>query len=213
MLHNRFTSLTLTTCLIVLAAFVVGCSMDSSNPMNTDTTTPSISAKRVKPENGGGNGDYDGSAYGAYGFEPVLLRKAFKQASRRTATAHITVANGGHVTLSRGSTKIRIKFPANSVPYDTDITLTLLDLEIVDLEVMPCMALNEPAELWVKGELVVPAGAVDLYHFQENVSDWSSEGPATVETFDEGGTQMFRIRSNTKLKLNHFSRYAFGSRF
>lgn len=207
MLRNRHFSLTLATCLIVLTAFVVGCSMESSNPMNTDTATPGISAK----PGGGNGGTYDGSAYAAYPFDPILFRKRIN-ARQRTDTALITVENGGKLTVdSGGAARIRIQFPPNSVPYDVEMTATLMDPEgkAIDFEVTPSLTLNEPAKITVKGDVLVPVGGTDLYHHGGGDA-WDSVVQATVENYDTG---KYLVKANTRFNVDHFSRYAFGSRF
>ena len=224
MLHNRPFSFTLATCLIVLAAFVVGCSLDSSNPMSTDTSTPSISAKRAKKDRtadtststsdgtAADSNTADDSTPTGYPFDPVMFENPVAP-ENRTVTARITVRNGGVLKIEQNHKILQIVFPPNSVPYNQRMTLELLHGKRIDFRVTPHMVLNEPATLVVRGRILVPAGGSDVYHHALDGPEWTSEGQATEETYTEDGEVMYELTNRIRLPLDHFSRYAFGSRF
>ena len=108
---------------------------------------------------------------------------------------------------------IKIVFPPNSVPYDTGMKLELLHGKNIDFRVLPHMVLNEPATLVVRGRILVPEGGTDLYHHALDGPEWTSEGAASEGTYTEDGEVMYEVTRSIRLPLDHFSRYAFGSRY
>ena len=230
MLRSRFSWITIGY-LILAAAFVAGCSMDSIAPMASDTTTPSISAKSTKkekttdvsvPDETASTPDYTAgtmtesststpdyaSMYEGYSFPPVYFSDTFP-ADKRSASAYITVADGGEIVVQSEKTAVKLVFPPNSVPHDQTMTLTLVNGYAMDVEVTPSMELDEPAKLKVKGTRLVPDGEIGLFHDEGN-GEWTKVANTEVNKDKDG---IVEIKANVKILLNHFSRYAFGSRF
>ena len=195
MIRNRLFSLNIASCLIFTAALIVGCSLESSNPLESvDRGIPEISAK---PAN--------------YPFAPVKFENPVAE-ENRIVTGRITVKDGGVLKIEQGKKVIKIVFPPNSVPYNARMKLELLHGKIIDFRVTPHMVLNEPATLVVRGRILVPEGGSDLYHHALDGPEWTSEGPAAEETYTEDGEMMYQITHRIRLPIEHFSRYAFGSR-
>lgn len=233
--------------LIAVAAFTVGCSMDSIAPMAPDTTTPQISAKPTKKtstttdtsvpyettsttdettsttdattettdntastetESSTTTADYE-AMYG-YPFPPVYFSNTIP-ANKRSASAYITVADGGEIVVQSGQTAVKLVFPPNSVPYDQTMTLTLVNGYAVDVEIKPSMVLNEPATLIIDGKLAMEGGSTnfDLYHHAEQEEAWDNDSAA----YHEGDGEVIYYLEGMTFSLEHFSRYAFGSRF
>ena len=222
MLRNRLFSLNFATCLIFITALIVGCSLDSQNPLSTDTTTPSISAKRAKRDkavdtgsstsDGTDSNAADASTPTGYTFAPVQFEHPIAEDSR-IVTGRITVKDGGVLKIENTKKMIKIVFPPNSVPYNTRMKLELLHGKNIDFRVLPHMVLNEPATLVVRGRILVPEGGSDLYHHALDGPEWTSDGPVSEETYTEAGEVLYQLTHRIRLPLDHFSRYAFGSRF
>ena len=223
MQRSRFSWITV-ACLITAAAFIVGCSLDSPNPLSTDTTTPSISAKRARRDNtadtststsGGTASDSniaDDSTPPEYPFAPVTFENPVAP-ENRIVTARITVRDGGVLKIEQNKKVLKIVFPPNSVPYNQRMTLELLHGKRIDFRVTPHMVLNESATLVVRGRILIPEGGSDLYHHALDGPEWTSEGAASEGTYTEDGEVMYEVTHRIRLPLDHFSRYAFGSRF
>ena len=246
--RKRF-SWTVAGCLIVLAAFVAGCSLDSGNPLatsdsseDTQWSAPEMMAKKVKinyndsSEHNGNDENSNGSSKGkgkgkqsaqdtdtsagssgdaqtaggesAGEFVPVQIVPGFK--GKLSDTEYITRDYGGTLQLISNdeSTQIQVILRTGSVPEDTWMTLTLLDRGLLDFTVKPSMELGKAAMLKVKGTFLVPDGQLGLFH-HEGGNEWSKVANAKVS---EGQDGIIEIEANVKILLNHFSRYAFGSR-
>ena len=246
-LRNRF-SWTLAGCLIVLAAFVAGCSLDSGNPLGSsqwttdDSSAPEVMAKKAGTP-GASKGkkssqttdtstdpstDLSGDAQGAgtqeegetasegpWTFEPVRISPSF--VGNMSCTEFITEDYGGtlHLISENGTppTRIKVIFPERSVKKDTEMTLTLLDPEVLDFQVKPSMRLRREAKLQVKGTFIVPEdGDLGLFHHDGEEAGWSKVSGVKTSTVYENGEWVTVMEANVKILLNHFSRYAFGSR-
>ena len=249
--RKRF-SWTVAGCLIILAAFVTGCSLDSGNPLATpdpnesslwaadDSSAPEVMAKKAgtpgaskgKGKNKGQStdtstdpsGDEQGTgtqgegetaSEGPWIFEPVRISPRFN--GSMVCTEFITKSNGGTLQLisTNGSppTKIKVIFPERSVKKDTEMTLTLMDPEALDFQVKPSMRLNREAKLQVKGTFIVPEGGdLGLFHHDGEEEGWSKVSGVKTSTVYENGKWITVMEANVKILLNHFSRYAFGSR-
>ena len=248
-LRRRF-SWTVAGCLIVLAAFVAGCSLDSGNPLSTsdsnessqwtadDAYTPQVMAKKKvrinydAPDTGGSKGkgkgkkqtstssadaqtapdDTQNSDNGDNGnsgvFVPVQISPSFQ--GKMSDKEYITRSGGGVLQLISNDeeTKIQVALRTGSVPEDTWMTLTLLDSGLLDFTVKPSMELGKAAKLKVKGTFLVPKGQIGLFHDEGN-GEWSKVANAKVS---EGNDGLVEIEADIRILLNHFSRYAFGSR-
>ena len=153
---------------------------------------PAVAAKTMGGEN-------DGE------FQPVRFVEPMPEIS---VTEFISVKNGGKLEIKHKGTKITLKFKKNSVPGDTEITLTMLESDALDFRITPPMELNKPAELTVKGSFILPQGKIALC-FDDDEEGWIKVGDADVKEKKD----KIEIRGKFGVLLNHFSRYAFGTRW
>ena len=143
------------------------------------------------------------------GIDPVLISPPF--AGDMSYTKLIRRRRGGKLVLHSGRTRIVLKFPKNSVPEDTEMTLTLLSPDSLYIQITPPMQLNRPAQLRVRGDFVLPDGRIGLFHYED--PNWTWVHRANVRAGQRNGQEINYLRTPLRVLLNHFSRYAFGSRF
>lgn len=202
MLRSRFSWIVAGCLIAVVAVFMGGCSLDSLSPTGPDTSSeesqwsadelPAVSAKVLCEEGGT--------------FEPVLLARPIT--GEKSCTRLISVRKGGKLVVRARGVKIELKFPPRSVPEDTPVTLTLLKSDALDFRITPHIEkLNRPARLQTKGQFILPDGEVGLF-FDDSEEGWIQVSGASIR---KRGKRVV-LRSNLKMLLNHFSRYAWGSR-
>ena len=211
MIRNRFSFPTiLALTVIVVAAFVVGCSLDSPTSIQTSDSMPEVAAKKpAPPPDDDGDIGTDDPPPSDHPFELVRLLTPITNARKRTVSEDITAAEGGQLVIRGRTATITLTLPPNALSQDETMTMTLLDASNVDVEITPCMMLNVPATLTVEGSLILPSTEVFM-HYDDPSAGWTETCEASVISI-EGGE--IRVNAPLSMSLDHFSRYAFGSRF
>ena len=179
-------------------------SADESQWVGDESFEPQVAAKRVK--NKKKKKDAAGPADGDGEFQPVRLADPI--AGKTSDTKLISRRWGGKLVIGDGKTKITLRFPPGAVKKSTVMTMTMWDAGALDLTIKPSMRLKKNATLRVKGDLILPDGEIGLFHY-DGGEDWTKVSRA--EVMERNGQIV--IKGNLKFLLNHFSRYAFGSRW
>ena len=198
MTRKRVFFLAAAACLIVLAAFIAGCSLDVGNPTAPTVSDSAGSASTDKIA--------DGPHFVRYRQAPEHMQ-AKSLPETPSVTALITREEGGYLAVSDADTKAMLEIPSYAIPQDEIIRMALPQEDIVTVEFGPSgVVFTPPATLMMSGTgLVLPQGSIYLYCLNEETGEWESTGQkAAVEVNGPVTT----ITS----EIPHFSRYAWGSR-
>ena len=222
MLRSRFSWIVL-GCLIVAAAFVAGCSLESGNPIASSTgDTDEV----IQPGETGGHPEFVSYADAPEPRAKTLGKDKEKKGNQKDnehsnrdhTKQKINKKKGGLLELGDEQTvKVQLHVDPGSISKNTEISITLPsdDMLVVGINLEDGLVFgphgtifDPPARLTIKSKyLVLPDEELVLYYW--NGEDWEEmDSPVEVTIGDDDDLPMITIRT----WIPHFSHYAFGVR-
>ena len=225
MLRSRFSWITV-ACLILAAAFFVGCSMDSGNPVAPavgDTDGLTVQDERADVPQFVTFAQPRAKMLGN-DKEKKDNQKDNEHSNRDHTKQKISKKKGGTLEFGDEQTiKVQLKVAPVSIRRNTTISVTLPaeDMLVVGINLEDGLVFgphgltfDPPARLTIKSKyLVLPEGELALYYFNEVTGEWELiDSPVEVtigdDDDDDDDLPMITIRT----WIPHFSHYAFGVR-